>query len=209
MGLSHVFYADWQMECCGTPFSVGEEVRWPLLFHAADDILGGGWRDQLTELEGPVEQGGERVLRDRNGLVVGVGVGESAAAPGDSDRLVGLLTVETHGGRLPEVRGRGRCVQVVTQEYRETEPGSRTWEPLPGRRSLRSVDASPKWFAGGGGARSEAGLMVTLEVPHTDSGLSHTVRRTRDIPPGPSPGTETQGLPAGELAELLAGLSKA
>jgi hypothetical protein len=89
------------MECCGTPFSVWEEVRWPLLFHAADDILGGGWRDQLTELEGPVEQGAERVLRDRNGLVVGVG--ESAAAQGGSDRLVGLLTVETHGG--PAARG--------------------------------------------------------------------------------------------------------
>ena len=200
MGLWHVFYADWQMECCGTPFSVGEEVRWPLLFHAADDILGGGWRDQLTELEGPVEQGAERVLRDRNGLVVGVG--ESAAAQGGSDRLVGLLTVETHGGRLPEVRGRVRCVQVVTQEYRETEP-------VPGRRSLRSVDASPKWFAGGGAARSEAGLVVTLEVPDTDSALSHTVRRTRGIPPGSPPGTETEGLPADELAELLTRLSRA
>ncbi|KUN72116.1 hypothetical protein AQJ46_13920 [Streptomyces canus] len=207
MGLWHVFYADWQMECCGTPFSVGEEVRWPLLFHAADDVLGGGWRDQLTELAGAVEQGTERVLRDRRGLVVGVG--ESVAATDGSDRLVGLLTVETHGGRLPEVRGRVRCVQVVTQEYGETEPGSRTWEPVPGRRSLRSVDASPKWFAGGGGARSEAGLVVTLEVPDTDSALSHTVRRTRGIPPGSPPGTETEGLPADELAELLAGLSGA
>ncbi|MFF0088882.1 DUF6578 domain-containing protein [Streptomyces canus] len=192
MGLWHVFYADWQMECCGTPFSVREEVRLPLLFHAADDVLGGGWRDQLTE----------RVLRDRSGLVVGVG--ESAAAPGGPARLVGLLTVETHGGRLPEVRGRVRCVQVVTQEYGETEPGSRTWEPVPGRRSLRSVDASPKWFAGG-----EAGLVVTLEVPDTDSALSHTVRRIRGVPPDSPPGTETEGLPADELSELLAGLSGA
>ncbi|MFJ8779143.1 DUF6578 domain-containing protein [Streptomyces sp. NPDC102476] len=207
LGLWHVFYADWQMECCGTPFSVGDEVAWPLLLRAEADVLGGGWRGQLTELAGPVEQGAERVLRDRDGLVVGVG--EIAAAPGGTDRLVGLLTVETHGGRLPEVCGRVRCVQVVTQEYGETEPGSRTWEPLPGRRSLRSVDASPKWFAGGGGPRSEAGLMVTLEVPDTDSGLSHTVRRTRGIPPGAPPGTETDGLPADELAELLAGLSRA
>ena len=25
-----VFYEDWQMECCGRAFSVGDEVRWPL-----------------------------------------------------------------------------------------------------------------------------------------------------------------------------------
>ncbi|MET7731519.1 DUF6578 domain-containing protein [Streptomyces sp. NPDC005402] len=207
MGLWHVFYADWQMECCGTPFSVGEDVGWPLLFRAAGDVLGGGWHDQLTELAGPLEQGAGPVLRDRSGLVVGVG--ESAAAPGDSAPLVGLLTVETHGGRLPEVRGRVRSVQVVTQEYGETEAGSRTWEPVPGRRSLRSVDASPKWFADGGGARSEAGTVVTLEVPDTDSGLSHAVRRIRNLPPGSPPGTETAGLPADALAELLTELSRA
>ncbi|MET7688404.1 DUF6578 domain-containing protein [Streptomyces sp. NPDC005483] len=200
MGLWHVFYADWQMECCGTPFSVGEDVSWPLLFRAGGDVLGGGWRDQLTELAGPVEQDAGRVLRDRSGLVVGVG--ESVATPGDSTPLVGLLTVETHGGRLPEAGGQVRCVQVVTQEYGETEP-------VPGRRSLRSVDASPKWFAGGGGARSEAGLVVTLEVPDTDSRLSHAVRRTRNLPPGSPPGTETADLPPDALAELLAGLSRA
>jgi hypothetical protein len=71
------------------------------------------------------------------------------------------------------------------------------------------VDTSPKWFAGGGDARSEAGLVVTLEVPDTDSALSHTVRRTRGIPPGSPPGTETEGLPADELAELLTRLSRA
>ncbi|MEU0024257.1 DUF6578 domain-containing protein [Streptomyces sp. NPDC006335] len=201
MGLWHVFYADWQMECCGTPFSVGDEVGWPLLFQDAGDVLGGGWRDQLTELVGPVEQGAGRVLRDGSGLVVGVG--ETVAASGGSAPLVGLLTVETHGGRLPEIRGRVRCVQVVTQEYAETGPGSRTWEPVPGRRSLRSVDACPKWFDGGGGARSEAGVVVTLEVPDTDSGLSHTVRRIRGVPPG----AETAGLPSDALAKLLTELS--
>jgi hypothetical protein len=100
-------------------------------------------------------------------------------------------------------------VQVVTQEYAETEPGSRTWEPVPGRRSLRSVDACPKWFDDGGGARSEAGVVVTLEVPDTDSGLSHTVRGTRGVPPGSPPGAETAGLPSDALAKLLTELSTA
>jgi len=169
MGLLHVFYPDWQMECCGTPFSVGDEVSWPLLFRPADEVLGGGWRDHLTHLTGPVEQAAVRVLRDANGLVVAVP--ESAAALRDPAVLVGLLTVETHGGRLPQVRGRVRRVDVVTQEYGETVPGSRTWEPVRGRRSLRSVETCPKWFEGGGRERSEAGVLVGLEVADGESGV--------------------------------------
>ena len=30
MALWNVMYDDWQMECCGTPFSVGDEVAWQL-----------------------------------------------------------------------------------------------------------------------------------------------------------------------------------
>ncbi|MEU3736011.1 MULTISPECIES: DUF6578 domain-containing protein [unclassified Streptomyces] len=30
MTLWDVMYDDWQMECCGTPFSVGDEVAWQL-----------------------------------------------------------------------------------------------------------------------------------------------------------------------------------
>ncbi|MFG2497403.1 DUF6578 domain-containing protein [Streptomyces sp. NPDC048441] len=30
MALLKVMFDDWQMECCGTPFSVGDEVAWSL-----------------------------------------------------------------------------------------------------------------------------------------------------------------------------------
>jgi hypothetical protein len=33
-----VFYESWQMECCGTPFSVGEEVNWPLAPMDPEDV---------------------------------------------------------------------------------------------------------------------------------------------------------------------------
>ncbi|MFF3919402.1 DUF6578 domain-containing protein [Streptomyces sp. NPDC001852] len=36
-----VFYENWQMECCGTPFAVGDEVAWPLVAHDAEDIRQG------------------------------------------------------------------------------------------------------------------------------------------------------------------------
>ncbi|WP_405873469.1 DUF6578 domain-containing protein [Streptomyces sp. NBC_00005] len=54
MGLWHVFYAGWQMECCGTPLAVGDEVSRPLLPADADEMLGGGPHDQPTKLVGSV-----------------------------------------------------------------------------------------------------------------------------------------------------------
>ncbi len=54
----------------------------------------------------------------------------------------------------------------------------------------------------------ESGVVVTLEVPGTDSWLSHALREARGIPhQGAGPGTETEGLPAAELAGLLEKLS--
>lgn len=199
MGLWHVFYEDWQMECCGTPFSVGDEVGWPLLLSNGGLVLGGGWHDQLTKVVGPVRDG---VLRDENGLVVAV-QGRRAR---DSDRVVGLLTVETCGADLPEVRGRVRAVQVLTQGY--VQPlDSETWWPVAAERRLRAVERCPKRFADrepvDGYRHMDAGVMVTLEVPGTDSWLSYAVRRASGLPEDAPPGAETEGLDAHSLAALL------
>lgn len=207
MGLWHVFYEDWQMECCGTPFSVGDEVGWPLLLSEREP-LGGSWHDQLTKVVGPVESG---VLRDENGLVVAV-----PRRTGDRVRLVGLLTVETHGAELPETRGRVRAVQVLTQGYARPEAGDGPWEPVPGERWLEAVESCPKWFgdedAGkgpDGRARRHrgAGAVATLEVPDTDSWLSYAVRKASGLPEDAPPGAETEGIDAGSLAALLATFS--
>lgn len=218
MGLWHVIYEDWQMECCGTPFSVGDEVSWPLLLKDADWVFGGGWHDQLSEVAGPVEDvGGVRVVREGTGLTVALAANpddeeDRRPKPGDHIRSVGLLSVERHGATWPEVRGRVRAVQVLSQAYAETAPASRTWEPVAGERRLRLVERCPKWFAEGaeehGRQWREAGVVVTLEVPDTDSRLSHAVREARGVPQrGTEPGTETEGLSATELADLLEGLS--
>ncbi|KOU57516.1 hypothetical protein ADK57_38670 [Streptomyces sp. MMG1533] len=225
MGLWHVFYADWQMECCGTPFSLGDEVSWPLLLSDADEVLGGGWHDQLTKIVGPVEdvpgeeeEGASRVVREDTGLVVALQEhpvhlvppeGPGAVRPGDRIRSVGLLTVQTHGAELPEVRGRVRAIQVLTQGFAEPESGSEAaWEPVPGERWLRSVDRCPKWFTGDR-SRSEAGAVVTLEVPGTDSWLSYAVREASGIPhEGANPGAETEGVPPDALAALLETFSR-
>ncbi|MEU0171270.1 DUF6578 domain-containing protein [Streptomyces iakyrus] len=223
MGLWHVFYEDWQMECCGTPFSVGDEVSWPLLLLDADTVLGGGWHDQLSEVTGPVEDvGGVRMLREGAGLPVALGTDPGTGQdrrpePGGRTRAAGLLSVERHGARWPEAGGLVRAVQVLTQTWTETTPGSRSYEPVAGERRLRLVDRCPKRFrepeaeraADGRGRRSrESGVVVTLEVPGTDSRLSHAVREARGLPrQGAEPGTETRGIPAADLTILLESLS--
>ncbi|MFF5978650.1 DUF6578 domain-containing protein [Streptomyces olindensis] len=218
MGLWHVIYEDWQLECCGTPFAVGDEVSWPLLLEDADHVFGGGWHDQLSKVRGPVEDvGGVRVVREETGLPVALAGDpddeeDRRPKPGDRVRSVGLLSVERHGAKWPEARGRVRAVQVLSQAYAETAPGSRTWEPVAGERRLRLVERCPRWFAEGteeqGRQWRESGVVATLEVPGTDSWLSHALREARGIPHrGAGPGTETEGLPAAELAGLLEKLS--
>ncbi|CAM5745449.1 hypothetical protein SAFG77S_12779 [Streptomyces afghaniensis] len=223
MGLWHVIYEDWQMECCGTPFSVGDEVSWPLLLQDADRVFGGGWHDQLTKVAGPVEDvGGVRVVREETGFTVALGTDpddeeDRRPKPGDRARSVGLLSVERHGAKWPRASGRVRAVQVLVQTYAESAPGSRSWEPVARGRRLRRVVRCPKWFADGeveqdsdGRAlrRRESGVVVTLEVPGTDSWLSHAVREARGIPQrGAEPGAETAGITAAALTDLLETLS--
>ncbi|MDK1343741.1 hypothetical protein QNO09_10555 [Streptomyces sp. 378] len=193
MGLWHVYYEDWQMECCGTPFSVGDEVSWPLLLRDSGTAPGGGRHDRLTEITGFVEHvGGVRMVRAETGLPVALGADLADEArrpePGGRTRSVGLLCVERHGAKWPEARGHVRAVQVLTRMWAETAPGSRSYEPVPGEHRLRTVDRCPKWFgeieaepsADGRGRRSRASrVVVTLDVPGTDSPLSPPAGRAR------------------------------
>ena len=158
MGIWKVFYADWQMECCGTPFSVGEEVSWPLLLADADDVLGGGWDDGLSTFPGSVvEATGElRMVRAVDGLVAALS-GDAAGADG---RFSGLLCVERHSDLRAETTGQVRAIRLVNQTWAPVSPGSRTHVPVPGERSLDVVYRCPKWFGEG-----RSGVLVDLDVP--------------------------------------------
>ncbi|MFI5682421.1 DUF6578 domain-containing protein [Streptomyces sp. NPDC051636] len=90
----------------------------------------------------------------------------------DEERYAGLLRVEHHGGRGPAATGRVRAIHLVHQEYAETAPGSRSFVPVPGKRSLEPVDSCPKWFGHGApvpgpgrrSTRNTDGVLVTLDV---------------------------------------------
>ncbi|MEU6367226.1 DUF6578 domain-containing protein [Streptomyces sp. NPDC046931] len=158
MGIWKVFYADWQMECCGTPFSVGEEVSWPLLLADADDVLGGGWDDGLSTFAGPAEEvtGALRLVRAADGLVAAL---PGDAAPANAHRS-GLLCVERHSDGWDETTGYVRAIRVVNQAFAPVSPGSRSYAPVPGERSLDVVHRCPKWFGEG-----RPGVLVDLDVP--------------------------------------------
>jgi hypothetical protein len=46
MAIWCVFYEGWQMECCGKPFSVGDEVSWPLASLDPAHFGARGWGEE-------------------------------------------------------------------------------------------------------------------------------------------------------------------
>ncbi|MEV5598468.1 DUF6578 domain-containing protein [Streptomyces sp. NPDC052496] len=119
-----VLHRDWEMECCGTPFSVGDQVAWPLVFEdvaAADAAV---WADCLDErgllrvatLHGGAPDTGSGAPRlagrVRSIQVVIVGYRDAEPVPGErwlrpvercpkrfSDRVVDLEDAEDVGQR--------------------------------------------------------------------------------------------------------------
>ncbi|MFE7122521.1 DUF6578 domain-containing protein [Streptomyces sp. NPDC057654] len=172
MVLWKVFYADWEMECCGTPFPVGAEVRWTLLLtEDADDT----WQDCRCEVEGPVESRGGTAAIIRDGALTALWSEPPWPLPGRA-RVTGRLSVHGHGPSPEEVAptvGLVRRIQVVTQGFAEPRTGSRSFAPVPGERWLREVDMCPKWFrrevdgpermrSGVGYRRDETGVLVEV-----------------------------------------------
>jgi hypothetical protein len=164
MALWRVFYEDWQMECCGTPFSVGERVDWRLLLLPAGDVLGGGWDRQVCRIEGTAEMpgGGDgtlRTVRAADGLVAALGEG-TGVADGGRTRWEGVLLVEHHAGEWARTTGRVRALHLVRRPPEETRPGSRLSESAPAWRRLEEVTTCPRWFG-----PDTAGVLAVLDVP--------------------------------------------
>ncbi|MFD8569659.1 DUF6578 domain-containing protein [Streptomyces sp. NPDC059639] len=162
-----VWYESWQMECCGTPFSVGDEVSLPLMITPADRLdAAEEW--PLSVVEGPVraveDDEGDRwdVVRAEGGLDVAPHA--SLGTPSGRLSVTGLLSVERHTGQWPEAVGRVASVRILTRGYAPETPGGTTYVPVPGERWLRPVDACPKWFTGDDPARRDDGALVVLDA---------------------------------------------
>jgi hypothetical protein len=144
MALMRVFYEDWQMECCGSPFSVGDEVGWPLVAACGQDVDGGHryGAEAWVENHADVEQ--ETVGLVRAGELVHQEY-TATHVPEPAEPVPGKVTFVSTGRGL---------------------------EAVPGTRTLESVDRCPKWFGeepvrsrGPRRVRRTVGALVTLEVP--------------------------------------------
>jgi hypothetical protein len=72
-----VFYEDWQMECRGTPFAVGDEVAWKLVAHDERDRPGdaGYGAPAWAENHGGPDRPATGRVRERGAVLRGTGRG--------------------------------------------------------------------------------------------------------------------------------------
>ncbi|MER6333714.1 DUF6578 domain-containing protein [Streptomyces sp. NPDC001034] len=139
-----VFYADWQLACCGTSFAVDDEVTWTLVAYDAKDRrdgVGHGAEAWVEHHGGPDEQAVGRV------------------------RAIELVHQEyTYRPAAPEPAPRGRGVVL--------RAAGRGLEPVPGSVTMEPADGCPRWFEetdlgtaqGLGRVRRTVGVLVTLDI---------------------------------------------
>ncbi|MER6533288.1 DUF6578 domain-containing protein [Streptomyces sp. 900105755] len=155
MPLLKVFYEDWQMECCGTPFSVGDEVAWKLVAYGA----GAGRGNAGYGAEAWVENHGGPD-RPTTGRVHAVDLVHEEYR---------FRRADPAPPREGKGKGQGNRAGVVLQGT------GRGLEAVPGTVTLEPADSCPRWFGevdlgtmgGLGRVRRTCGALVTLDAPDT------------------------------------------
>ncbi|MFG2358563.1 DUF6578 domain-containing protein [Streptomyces sp. NPDC048521] len=151
MARMRVFYQDWQMGCCGTPFAVGDEVGRRLVPVDCDTAGEDGCPGAVARVENHGGPDRETVGRVR------------------SIDLVHQEFLAHHDPRPVEPP----APEPGTVVFRGT---GRALEAVPGARTLEPVDSCPKWFDEFEDeeqpprrvpyrVRRAVGVLVTLEVP--------------------------------------------
>ncbi|MEU8469240.1 DUF6578 domain-containing protein [Streptomyces sp. NPDC029006] len=168
MARMRVFYGNWQMECCGTPFAVGDEVAWMLVPYAEEERRENAGYGAEAEVENHAAPEQETL-----GRVHAVELVHQEYLVHTDPRPRELLDRARH----PDTEAGG--VVLLPSPYRmEQVPGAWTREP---------VDACPRWFGseepgrgpGPRRVRRTEGALVTLDV----TGVRYTVAEV----PGATP----------------------
>jgi hypothetical protein len=199
MARMRVFYEDWQMECCGTPFAVGDEVGWRLVAVAPDTH-----RDEYHGAGAWVENHGGPD-QETTGRVHAVDLVHQEYLAYTDQRVLERIDrarapVDTEPGGV-EAQGveAGKPI-ILPSPYR--------MEQVPGAWTLQSVESCPEWFEteepgrgpGPHRIRRTKGALVTLDV----TGTSPIPPKTPDTDPKapapdsgpPAPGPQTPGAEA-------------
>ena len=167
-----VMVEDWQFECCGRPFAVGDEVAWRLMLWEPDDARVPD--ELLVRLDAQAEPF-THPEADEGTIVLRAGLLTASWWPAQPAHgrvsLRGLLVEDHHGFApldLPATAGTVRRIQVVMQGYEEV--GDRTWRQVANRVSLSDVPATPARLSrdsqwSGSIRWSVRGMLVGLAVP--------------------------------------------
>lgn len=165
MAVLPVFVEDWQHECCGDDFAVGDTVAWRLLL-IGDPDGSWGWPDELLSEFHPTgrrEFDGGEIVTVSGGLQIAVDPSAGAGAV-----VRGSLREEHHGGVPEDVRpveGVVRRLRVVRQQHRRR---GREWSPVAGAVELHDVAEMPGSFGGWAPEGREAwvaiGAVADLEL---------------------------------------------
>ncbi|MGW4434778.1 DUF6578 domain-containing protein [Streptomyces sp. NPDC004596] len=148
MALKRVFYEEWQMGCCGEPFSVGDEIRWPLVAFDEGRPRDGGHH-------------GAEAWVENHGDTTRLTTGRVRAIDLVHQEFTVDLDLRDLGGAAPPY---GKVTLL---------PSGRSPRPVPGSVTFEPVDHCPKWFEeedyappqGPHRVRRVLGALVALEVP--------------------------------------------
>lgn len=161
-----VLVDDWQFECCGAPFTIGDAVSWTLelidgtCYPEAFQVTLDG---HLVELDPGPPFGPEGISRAvRSGQL-------TAAVRSAGDPPFSGVLHEDHHDELPDSLPptRGLVTSIAVRTERFTIEG-RTWTPIPGSATTRAVQRTPETFDSGTSSgttgQCETGLVVGLRV---------------------------------------------
>ncbi|MFB0620036.1 DUF6578 domain-containing protein [Streptomyces sp. AGS-58] len=153
MPRTRVFYEDWQMECCGTPFAVGDEVAWRLAAY------------------------GEEERREHTGYGAEARVENHLGSEWEAlGRVHGIELVHQEYVVHTDPRLRERLDRALDPDAEPGEtvllPSPHRMEQVPGAWTPEPVDACPRWFGreepgrepGPQRVRHTVGALVTLDV---------------------------------------------
>jgi hypothetical protein len=175
MGIWPVIVDQWQQDCCGEPFAVGDDVEWPLMVldherAAVPDDLHADLRATVETVE---TRYGGLALR----LVTPDGVSAAwsgEATDGETVQLRAVLVQERHGGvpdEIPVTHGTVRRIRVMTSVYERR--GRVAWVPTGERPELHDLSEIPSDVFSPdppgpadpvGTWRAQTGILVDLDV---------------------------------------------
>ncbi|MFB9909292.1 DUF6578 domain-containing protein [Allokutzneria oryzae] len=168
MAVIPVVVEDWQQQCCGDAFAIGDRVSWQLRY-------GEGSRELLQPAERVRLSLGAEPIPDSDGAHLSSGElhvfwSEPTAKNGLAE-VVGVLTEERHDNfGIPPTVGYVRRIRRLAMEHRR-EFGTRVWHQQPGTETFveawgseAEVDTRADAPADADVARRDVGLLVDLEV---------------------------------------------